>query len=114
MSDAHIMTPGTAVSEQDSATTWADALAEFEQAIRGDGDFVPAPIDGPDGLGPMPVELREHAEHLLAACLARVLEVQAEIDEIGDELESLRRRSAPRGAWTDDAQGSMSGAGHLV
>lgn len=100
--------------EQDRRTAaWVDALAEFDRATRTGEPFAPPAVDGPDGLGPMPAELREHAERLLTACLERIDSVQAEMDGLDGELDSLRR-SAPRGSWTDDAQGSVPGAGHLA
>ena len=93
---------------------WSRVLAEFERSMRTGDDFVMPSIDGPDGLGPMPSQLREHAERLLAECATRVAAVQAEMTEVDRELGSLRSRSTPRGSWTDDGQGSAPAVGHLI
>jgi len=96
------------------ADGWLRALAEFDHATRSGESFVAPAVDGPGGLGPMPVELRAHAEQLLVACMARVEAVQAEMDQVRDELGGLHRRTSVRSGWTDDAQGAAPGAGHLV
>lgn len=101
-------TSPAATSSDGIVSMWVGALAEFERAVRAGDDFSP-----PQGLGPMPVELREHAEQLLAACLARVDAIQAEMDQVDDELHGLRRVSA-RTSWADDARGAASGAAHVV
>ena len=93
---------------------WADVLDAFDRATRRGEDFVPPAIDGPDGLGPLPESLRDRAEQLLAECAARAESVRGEMVELDAELVTLRRRTAPRGAWTDDAQGTTPAVGHLV
>ncbi len=98
----------------DTFQGWLDALEAFDRATRTGEDFVPPRVDGPDGLGPMPDELREHAERLLAECTSRAAAVRAEMDELDRERVSLRSRAAARRSWTDDAQGAEPAVGHLV
>ena len=93
---------------------WAEVLDAFDRATRRGEDFVPPAIDGPDGLGPLPESLRDRAEQLLAECAARAESVRSERGELDAERATLRSRTAPRGAWTDDAQGATPGVGHLV
>lgn len=96
------------------SAAWVAALADFERATRTGEAFVAPSVGGPDGLGPLPAELHAHAERLLAACMARVEAVQAEMDEVQGEIGGLRRRSPGGGSWTSDARGQASGAGHVV
>ncbi|MDQ2677247.1 MAG: hypothetical protein M3Y51_00780 [Actinomycetota bacterium] len=101
-------------SGEGTAQRWAEVLAEFERSMRTGAEFVAPSVDGPDAIGPMPTQLREHAERLLAECATRAAAVRAEMTEVGRELGTLQNRSTPRGSWTDDGQGSTPGVGHLV
>ena len=98
----------------DCTERWSDVLDAFDRATRLGEDFAPPAIDGPDGLGPLPESLRPRAEQLLAECAARAESVRDEMVELDAELVTLRRRTAPRAAWTDDAQGVTPAVGHLV
>lgn len=107
-------TSGAPDGDLDRTSAWVAALADFERATRTGDAFVTPSVDGPGGLGPLPVELRAHAERLLAACMTRVQAVQAEMDGVQGELGRLRRRPSSRGSWTSDARRQASGAGHVV
>lgn len=85
-------------------TAWAGALDDLEAQLLEHLEFLssdeerdaPAPMAPPQGLPPIPDELRPRAQQLLDAVRIVTNELQAEHDRIAIELQRLRRVTRPQ------------------
>lgn len=80
---------------------WADVLDAFEARLREQRATLEAPEPAgpddwvvPDGLGPMPSELRDRAEALLADARALEADVEAEKRAVARQMTMTRRLAA--------------------
>jgi hypothetical protein len=85
---------------------WSSALDEMEQRLADAeraiaGGPAPAWFALPTGIGPLPVELRERAEGILAATVALEGRVERARSTLVTGLAQARRNPGPTGAYVD-------------
>ncbi|CAN5609083.1 hypothetical protein BH10ACT3_BH10ACT3_23010 [soil metagenome] len=102
----------------DGLAAWTQILNELERslALRPDTPDYSFPAVDPQAqaaIGPMPAELRPWAAVLVERSQQRMVEIQAEMDRVADELSQLSQhtRAAVRGGWSASAGTDRSSSG---
>jgi len=113
---------GPAVSENvapgDDLARWTEILTDLERSLMLRPDtpdyfFPAADPSAQAGLGPMPAELGPWAALLVERSQQRMVEIQAEMDRVADEVSNLSQhtRAAMRGGWSASSDPDRSTSG---